>query len=149
MKNMKKFGVSSRSFSTHKMHFVFLFSLDPSYFQSFLTFSFLVHFKRFKMLQECHLQFYKRSLNSNSNMFCVFGNWLCSVLWFVFFEFLTPYTLGGCNFLISNPSLMNFSASSASKKVFKFCWDTKNNKAFPLDLACPERLNVRSFAILP
>jgi len=32
---------------------------------------------------------------------------------------------------------------------FKFCLDTKNNKALPLDLACPERLNVHSPAILP
>jgi len=43
---------------------------------------------------------------------------------------------------------MNFSALDEPKKVFKFCWDTKNNEAFPLDLACPKRLNVRSLAVL-
>ncbi len=66
-------------------------------------------------------------------MFCLFGNWICNVLWFVFFEFLTLYTLGSCNLFISNMSLMIFSASSMPKKMFKFCWDTKNNKALPLD----------------
>jgi hypothetical protein len=32
---------------------------------------------------------------------------------------------------------------------FKFHLDTKNNEALPLDLACPERLNVHSPAVLP
>jgi hypothetical protein len=32
---------------------------------------------------------------------------------------------------------------------FKFCLDTRNNRAFPLDPACPEHLNVRSLAGLP
>jgi hypothetical protein len=32
---------------------------------------------------------------------------------------------------------------------FKFCLDTKNNGALPLDPACPERLSVRSQADLP
>jgi hypothetical protein len=35
------------------------------------------------------------------------------------------------------------------EEVFKLCLDTKNNKALPLDPACPERLSVRSSAILP
>jgi len=32
---------------------------------------------------------------------------------------------------------------------FKFCLDTKNNRALPLDLACPERLSVQSLVDLP
>jgi hypothetical protein len=44
-------------------------------------------------------------------------------------------------------SLMIFNASTVPTKTFKFCWDTKNNKALPLDLARLERLSVRSLAI--
>jgi hypothetical protein len=32
---------------------------------------------------------------------------------------------------------------------FKFCFDTKNNRALPLDSACPEHLSVWSPANLP
>jgi hypothetical protein len=32
---------------------------------------------------------------------------------------------------------------------FKFCIDTKNNIALPLDPACPECLSVQSLASLP
>jgi hypothetical protein len=30
------------------------------------------------------------------------------------------------------------------EKRFKFCLDTRNNEALPLDPACPEHLSVRS-----
>jgi hypothetical protein len=36
-----------------------------------------------------------------------------------------------------------------SKEGFKFCWDTKNNGALPLDPACPKLLNVQSPTGLP
>jgi hypothetical protein len=32
---------------------------------------------------------------------------------------------------------------------FKFCFDTKNNRALPLNLACPEHLSVQSLVSLP
>jgi hypothetical protein len=35
------------------------------------------------------------------------------------------------------------------EEAFKFCLDTRNNEALPLDPACPERLSVRSPAVLP
>jgi len=38
--------------------------------------------------------------------------------------------------------LTNFNALGAPIGGFKFCLDTKNNGALPLDLACFERLNV-------
>jgi len=71
----------------------------------------------------------------------------CSVI--CIFEFLNPYTLGGCNFLISNSFSMIVNVSNAPRGEFKFCLDVKNNGALPLDPACPERLNVRSQADLP
>ncbi len=59
-----------------------------------------------------------------------------------FFEFLTPSNLRGHNFLNSIPFLTNFSALKVSIKRVKFCLETKNNGAFPLDLACPKHSNV-------
>jgi hypothetical protein len=75
----------------------------------FVSSSYELHFDRFKMLWEHHLKLYKLSLNSNSNrttykdFFGCSGTSLCSIWWSFFFEFLTPFTLGGCNFLFSNP----------------------------------------------
>jgi hypothetical protein len=69
---------------------------------------------------------------------------LCNVQWFVFLEFLTPFSLGGCNFLISNPFLTIAKVSDAPRVQVLF-WHQKH----PLDLACPERLSVQSLADLP
>ncbi len=55
-----------------------------------------------------------------------------------FFEFLTPSTLRGHNFLNSIPFLMIFSAPDAPIKGFKFSLNTQKNGALPLDLACLE-----------
>jgi hypothetical protein len=72
-------------------------------------------------LQECHLKVYKSSLNSYSKRVTykeLFGRWwinLCSVWWFVFFEFLIPFILGGHNFLISNPFSTIVSVSDVSR----------------------------------
>jgi hypothetical protein len=35
------------------------------------------------------------------------------------------------------------------EEAFKFCLDTRNNKALLLDISCLERLNVQSIASLP
>jgi len=40
---------------------------------------------------------------------------LCNVQWFVFFQFLTPFTSGGHNFLISNPFLTIVSVSDVTR----------------------------------
>jgi hypothetical protein len=45
-----------------------------------------------------------------------------------FSEFLTPFTLKGHNFLISNLFAMIF---SALEEGFKFCLNTKRKKTFP------------------
>jgi len=63
---------------------------------------------------------------------------------------LTPFNFrGGCNFLISNPFLMIVSVSDDQEGRFQFCLDTRNNRALPLDPACPEHLSVWSSAGLP
>jgi hypothetical protein len=46
----------------------FFLLFEPLLLSKLLTFSFLVHLKLFKVLQEHHLQFYKSSFNSNSNI---------------------------------------------------------------------------------
>jgi len=66
-----------------------------------------------------------------------------------FFEFLTPSTLGGCNFLNSNPFFTIFSVPDVQIGEFKFYLDSRNNGALPLEPACPEHLRVCSPAILP
>jgi hypothetical protein len=54
------------SFSNHKTCCFFLV-FGPLLLSKLLTFSFLVQFKQFNVIYERHLQFYKLSLNSNSN----------------------------------------------------------------------------------
>jgi hypothetical protein len=74
------------------------------------------------VLEEHHLKFYKTSLNSNNNRaaykkkFECLGIGLFSVQWFVFFEFLTPFTLRGYNFLISNPFFTIVNLSDAPRR---------------------------------
>jgi hypothetical protein len=80
--------------------------------------------------------------------------WGCSGTGFVvfcglcFFQFLTPSTLRVGSFLISNPFLKNFSGLDAPRGEIQVVLDTRNNGALPLDPACPERLSVRSPAVL-
>jgi hypothetical protein len=140
--NEKKIAI--RKICNHKMRF-FLF--EPLLLSKLFTFSFLVQFKWFKVLQKCHLEFDKSSLNSNSNRAPykeVFG---CLKTDFV--------TIGGLfknplYFLNSNPFLTIFNASDASiGEGFKFCLDIRNNRALPLDPAWPERLSVGSMTVLP
>jgi hypothetical protein len=88
----------------------FFFHLDPSY---FLTFSFLFHFKWFKVLYERHLQFYKSSLNSNSNK-ATYKFYLFRVICFVmlgglFFWVFDSLYFEDLNFLSFSLLLMIFS----------------------------------------
>jgi hypothetical protein len=61
-----------------------------------------------------------------------------------FFEFLTPSTLRGHNFFNFIPFLKIFNAPDAliRGEGLRFCLDTKNNGALPLDLAHLECLSV-------
>jgi len=59
-----------------------------------------------------------------------------------FFEFLIPSILRGHNFFNSITFLTILKVPQAQQDGFKFCFDTRNNEALPLDLACPECLNV-------
>ncbi len=60
----------------------------------------------------------------------------------LFFEFLTPSTLGGHNIINFISFLMIFSALEVPiGKVQVFSY-TKKNGTFPLDMACLEYLNV-------
>ncbi len=61
---------------------------------------------------------------------------------------LTPSTLGGHNFLNFNMFLIIFSALDTPIDKFMFCFDTENNRAFPLDPACLEHFNDHSWAVL-
>ncbi len=65
------------------------------------------------------------------------------------FEFLTPSTLGNYNFLNYIPFFTIFSAPDVPIGGFKFCLDTRNNRALSLDLTYLENLSVQSFAGLP
>jgi len=67
------------------------------------------------------VKFSESSLNSNSNRatckeyFGCLESGFDSVGWFVFFEFMASFSLGGHNFLISNPLLTIVSVSDASR----------------------------------
>jgi hypothetical protein len=66
------------------------------------------------------MKFYKSSLNSNSNRATYKEFSWCSGIAFIvfdglFFNFLTLFTLGGYNFLISNLFLTIVSVSNAPK----------------------------------
>jgi hypothetical protein len=61
------------------------------------------------------------------------------VRWFDFLSFWPPLLWGAIIFSIF---LMTFNVSNVPIGGVQFFFDTKNNGAFPLDLACLERLNV-------
>jgi hypothetical protein len=71
-----------------------------------------------------------------------FGN----VWWFVFLS-SEPSWVVTFSFLIYFQRLLV--CHMRQKEGFKFCLDTRNNRAVPLDPAWPEHLNVQSPASLP
>jgi len=130
---------------------IFFFLLfGPLLFSNLIIFLFLIHFKRFKMLQEHNLQYYKSScyFNSNRATYKEFSG--CSGISFgsVFWVLDPFYFGGGWNFLSSIPFLTIVSVSNVARGGFKFCLDIGNNRTLPLDPACPECLSVRSLADL-
>jgi hypothetical protein len=68
----------------------------------------------------------------------VFENQLCYLWGFGFFEFLTPSTLGGCNFLNFNSFLTIFSAQDASAGGVQVLFGHQKQQSLPSDLACLE-----------
>jgi hypothetical protein len=60
----EKITIREINFLTYKTPF-FFFRLFL--FSNLIMFLFVIHFKRFKVLQEHHLKVYKLSLNSNNN----------------------------------------------------------------------------------
>jgi hypothetical protein len=66
-----------------------------------------------------------------------------------FFEFLTPFILGGLNFLISNLFSTIVNVSNVLRGGVQVWFGHQNNRALLLDPACLERLSVRSQAGLP
>ncbi len=149
----EKIAIRKISFSTHKMLFSFFFLLfGPLLISKLLTFSFFFHFKWFKVLKGCHLQFYKSSLNSNSNratykkFFGVFRNQLCNIQRFVLWLTLGAITFSilihFCQFWVCQ--MHNRRSSSSS-----FVGHQKQQSPPFRYTACPEHLNVCSPTILP
>jgi hypothetical protein len=66
-----------------------------------------------------------------------------------FFEFLTSFIFKDHDFLISNLFRQLLVCQMCQEEGFKFCLDTKKNRALPLDPAYPESLYVRSLASPP
>jgi len=65
------------------------------------------------------------------------------------FEFLTSFTFEDHHFLVLNLVLQLLVCQMCQEEGFKFCLDTKKNRALPLDPAYPESLCVQSLAGLP
>ncbi len=61
-----------------------------------------------------------------------------------FFEFLTPFTLGGHNFLIYNPYLTIVSVLYALRGGVQDWFGHQKNRAFPFNSTCLECLSVQS-----
>jgi hypothetical protein len=95
------------------------------------------------MLWECHLKFYKSTLNSNKNKaiykeFCgCLGTGLYSIWCFVFFKFLTPFTLKGHNFLNFIPFFTFFSALDAPIEGVQVLFEHKKKWNPPLGFSLP------------
>ncbi len=115
---------------------VFFLFFGPLLLSNLITFLFFIHFKQFKVIQERELKFYKSYWYFNSKETNIKGSfWVsknrplqCSM---VFFEFLTPFTLGDHNFLISNPFSRFLLCQMRQEEGFKFCLDTRINKTLP------------------
>jgi hypothetical protein len=113
------------------------------------NFLIFIHLKQFKVLNSTNHFGTLIAIEQHKRNFWVFRNqrWQCSVV--CFFEFLTPFTSGSCNFLISNPFLTIVSVADAPRGGIQICFNTKNNRDLPLHPACPEHLSVRSPTSLP
>jgi hypothetical protein len=140
----EKITRKKKTFHLTKCVFILFFILfGPLLFSNLIIFLFCIHIKRLKVLYECHLKFYKLSLNSNSNratyeeFFGCLKTSLCSLQWFFLFEFWTPFSLGGYNFLISNPFLTIASVSDASREGVQVLFWHQKHTSPPLGSGLP------------
>jgi hypothetical protein len=68
-RNNEKISKKKNKLSNSKNMIFFCFLLfGPLLLSKLLTFTFTIHFERFKVLEEHHLQFYKSFLNLNENI---------------------------------------------------------------------------------
>ncbi len=139
---MKKQQEKKKVFQLTKHFFFFFFG--PFLLSNIITFLFFIHLKLFKVLQECCVKFYKSSLNSNNNretckeVFERKETNLCNVWWFVFFEFLTPFTtLEDQNFLISNLFSTIVSVSDAPTGEAPVLFGHQKQRSPPLGSSLP------------
>jgi len=83
-------------------------------------------------------------LNSNkatyNELFGCSGISFGSVWWFVFFEFLTPFTLQDCNFLLSNPFLTIVNVSDVPRGGVQVLFGHKKKQSPALGSALPRAL---------
>jgi len=128
------------------MQIYFFLLFGPLLLSKLLTFSFRVHFKQFKVLYEHHLQFYKSSLNCNSNRATYKEFLRCLRIGFVvfcglFFSVLDPLYLwgqeGGRNFLICNPFLKKFSASDTLRGGVQVLFGYQKQHSPPIESGLP------------
>jgi len=93
------------------------------------------------------LKFYKSSLNFSNNIitykecFLVFRNQSLCIFWFFIFYFWPLLLWKGITFSILFHFWQFLVHQMCQEEGFKFCLNTKNNKAHPLDLAYLECLN--------
>jgi Trk-type K+ transport system membrane component len=129
------------SFPAYKTCFFF----GPLLLSNCITFLFLIHFKRYKVLWECHLKFYKSSFNSNSNRatyneFCGVQELAFVVFSEALFSFLSswpPFTLGGHNFLISNSFFMIISVPDVPRGGIQVLFQHQKQQNPPLGSGLP------------
>jgi hypothetical protein len=83
------------------------------------------------------MKFYKSFLNSNNNratnqeFFGCLGISIDNIRWFVYFKFLAPCTLRGCNFLISNPFSTIVSVSDAPRGGVQVLFEHQKQQSPP------------------
>jgi hypothetical protein len=97
--------------------FFFFFKFGPLLLSKLITFSFLLHFKWFKVMRECHLKLPTNNLGTVIIIEQHTKNFLGvqELVVVCCFEFLTPCTLVGRNFLNSNFFLTILSASNVPR----------------------------------
>ncbi|CAK9257327.1 unnamed protein product, partial [Sphagnum jensenii] len=74
------------------------------------------------------------------NFFGGLGTILCGDCQFVFWEFLTPFILGGCNFFISNPFSMIVSVLDVPREGVQILLGHQKQQSPPFE-ACPKCLS--------
>jgi hypothetical protein len=135
----KKSSKKKTCFQIAKQFFFHFSSFWPLLLSNLITFLLLIHFKQFKVLKECHLKFYKSSLNYNSNIQQFLGVWELAFVAFngFFFKLLISSIVGGHNFLNSIPFFMIFSVPNAPIKRVQVLFGHQKQWSPPLESNLP------------